>query len=509
MQEKQAQESQKVMVPINPTLIDTPTGSVMVWGFEHVSAKMLDVLKIMLSHDPFESVYHGVKSMVFRTDNYPKKGENPICASFSPDVCGIAINMDKTLERSLDRSMKHPETSLFASWWIEMLLNFGHELHHGVRWDTDGAKLHNKRKTLAEEDEEERAEKYANTLIIELAQEYDIEIPDIKEEVWFNNQISELFEGKNDSDKWGKSQKEMITEKIIWKHEPKNGPPVRISTFKDLICLISDGDTTAEEWNKPTIPLTPNTPTLDTQLNGKTITTNAAGEQGEVVQPVTPAVAAPNSATGIYVNEIEDYDIYEESEEYNDDENNRGYGQPITSVQPTFDKIPETPQAESQIDIATINKIAKGVYMKMYNFIFKNCGPLRNSDVGFSNPEAVLTTLLPLTPEESEIFVSMDHMDVNGRWCPGVSTANGLLGKVMKNTKLPCYEVTLNVNGAIHQRLFIPQNPNKRPNGVLTQRALETRAGDAIAYIIVKDDETNNKWGPYIINGEYRLPREK
>lgn len=520
-QEQQSAENQQVMVPIHPTALTTPTGLVMVWGFEHVSTKMLNVLKIMLSHDAFESVYHGIKSVVFRTDGYPKNGDKTICASFSPDVCGVAINLEKTLERAIDRSLDHPETSLFASWWIEMVLNFGHEIHHGVRWNTDRTKLHGNDKML--EEEEERAEKYCDEVIVELAQEYDIEMPSIEEEIWFNNQIIELFSGKDESDEWAKSQKEMITESIIWRHEPKDSAPVVINTFKDLVCLISDGDIASEEWSKPTIVLNPNTPTLDEQLNGKTVVINAAGEKGEVIQPSSaPITTAPvnnDFNSEMYMDEMEECSCDEGDDTYDE----QGTIQPPAPVQPAaqpaavtpatttvpFDSMPaqaaQTDQAVTH-DMATINRVAKDVYTKMCHFIFTHCGPLINSDVGFSNPEAVLTTPLQLTPEEATIFVSMDHMDINGRWCPGVSTKGGLLGKVMKNTKLPSYEVTLLVNGTTHKRLFIPQNPNRRKNGILTQRAQEARSGDTIAYIKNQDTDA---WGPYFINGEYKLPREK
>ena len=505
-------EKQQGVVAINPTAITTPTGLVMVWGFEHISTKMIDILKTMLSHDAFENIYHGIKSVVFRIDGYPKESGNSLCASFAPDTCGIAINMDKTLERAMERSMDHPETSLFASWWIEMLLNFGHEIHHGVRWNTDRRKLYNSQEML--EEEEDRAEKYCNSLLTDLAMNYDIEVPPIEEEIWFNNQINELFSGKDTSDEWAKSQKEMITEGIVWRQEPKDSAPIVISTFKELICLISDGNVASEEWTKETILLKPNAPTLDEQLNGKTVVMNAAGEQGEVIQPSSaPVTAAPvnnDFNSEMYPDEMEE--CYEE--EYDAYDDHYDAQPPAPAVQPAaakpattglpFDKIPEMHQPEQQQTLETVNRIAKQVYMKMYHFIFANCGPLKDSDIGFSNPDAVLATPIPLTEEEKSVFVSMDHHDINGRWCKDVSTANGLLGKVMKNTKLPSYEVKLCVNGTIHRRLFIPQNPNRRKNGILTQRALEARSGDTIAY--TKDQDTDT-WGPYIINEVYSLPR--
>lgn len=352
-------------------------------------------------------------------------------------------------------------------------------------------------------------------------------MPSIEEETWFNGQIIELLDGKDNSDEWAKSQKEMLTEQIVWRHEPNDSKPVVIYTFKDLICLISNGDIESEEWNKPTITPKPDNPTLDEQLNGKKATMNAEGKiDTPIAAPITEA-AHSNFAAGVFVDDQEDYSgTYEEGageygvEEYDDYEEVAQPAAPlvtaVAAAQPAVNTsnffnqasptVEEEPVQSDTIDLTEVNRIAKGVYMKMFDFIFKNCGPLKDSDVGFSNPEAVLVTPILLTEEEKSIFVSMNHLDINGRWCPDASTKNGLLGKVMKNTKLPCYEVTLNVNGTIHKRLFLPQNPNKRPNGVLTQRALEARAGNAIAYI---KDAVADTWGPYIINGEYKLPQAR
>lgn len=473
-------EVQKELAPAKvqiPAVINTPTGVVMVWGAELVSKTLLNVLEVMLSSDPYETVHHGIKSVVFRADGFPKKGDKQICASFSPDVCGISVNLEKTIERSIERSMDNPETSLLASWWIEMILNLGHELHHGVRWDTDKSKLDNDE--LLEE-EEENAEVYANVLLIELTMNYNIELPNIEEEVWFNNQIVELLNGKGD-DGWATSQKKMINEKIVWQHEPKDGDKVVLDTFKHLICLISDGNIESEEWTKDPINLT------------NTVNTATA--------PAAIEKQAPEVEEG--------YDFGDEEDDYDTLYQSASLVQPlpapVQSYQPAVQQQYQVPAAEEGMMTAEdIRRITENVYLKMYHHIFTHCGPLQNSDVGFSNPKAVLTIPLMLTEEEKRIFVSMNHNDVNMRWCPDVSTKNGVLGKVMKNTQLPSYELTLNINGTLHKRLFIPQNPNKRKGGTLTNRAQEARAGNAIAY--TKNSETD-AWGPWIINGVYHVPK--
>lgn len=480
-----------------PFLLKTPTGTIALWGHEYVSPKMLDVLKTILSHDAFDgAVYHGVKSVVFRIDGYPKEGEKEVCASFSPDTGGIAINMEKTLERAIDRSMGHPETSLLTSWWLEMLLNFGHEIHHSVRWSTDGDKLHNNEKELKEE--EERAEKYSKSLVEELVKEYNIEPSTLEEEHWFNDQINKLLNQKK-KDEWRASQKKMLAERIIWQCES-----VVLSTFKDFVCLLTNGDIESEEWNKPTVKS--NKPTLDEQLNGKNVIIDTTGATKSIAPVSVPDPVKPVPTTNFSNEDYEDmndFGVDENPEEY-------AYQQPVQPPpvvqQPTPQPVQPTQQPVQSQDVS---QIAKGVYMKMYNHIFTECGPLQNSDLGFSNPERVLSVPVPLTDEEKSIFVSMDHNDINGRWCPDVSTVNGILGKVMKNTKLPAYQMTLRVNNVIYKRLLLPQNPAKVVNGHRTQRAEEARAGNAIAYIINTGEGDSNKYGPYIINGEYKLPQTR
>lgn len=482
--------------PIDPIFINTPTGAAAIFGHEYISKKMLQVIGIVLSHDAFEITYHGVKSIIFRTDGYPKEGDKQICANFAPDVCGISINMEKTLEKAIERSLDHPATSLMTSWWIEMLLNFGHELHHAVRWDSERDKLSDNKEAQAKE--ETLAENYSNELITALVQQYDIEPPQIAEEIWFNSQIMELLSGK-ENDRWAKDQQDMLNHGYLWKHVPADGTEetILLQSFKDVICLIMDGDETSEEWNKETTSLPDGVKTLDEQLNGKKITTISSHHD----KPDDPVVPTQNPTIPVQQTYYQDDD----DRDYND------FTDPIAPTQqPVQQPQPQpvfTANTGLQHDAATVSKIAKQVYMKMYNFIFTNCGPIPNSDLGFSKPEAVCLTPIPLTDEERLIFVSMNHLDVNGRWCTDVPTTNGLFGKVMKNTKLPSYEVFLNVNGVTHKRLFIPQNPMKRNSaGQLTQRASEARAGSAIAYVIIPSDGTKTEYGPSIVNGEYKVP---
>jgi len=434
---------------------------------------MLEMMGVILSHDAYEElIYHGIKSIVFRTDGYPKEGEKSVCANFAPDTCGIAINMVETYERAKKRSIDNPETSIMASWWLEMLLNLGHELHHAVLWNTDREVLHNNEKLLNEE--ETFAEDYSIHLLTTMAKEIDIEPPVVTAEPWFNNQIGELL-SKEDS--WTLPQRNMLHNNCMWGHIPSDTSKevICLQTFREFVNLFTDKSVSENKQSVVTKTATPDPVHQTAEKESSSLPENRPQSDG--------------------------YD------QYND----------IYTISGNIDQTPpkqdypfpsQQPNIQPQQNMDSISRIAKQVYMKMYNHVFTNCGQQKDADVGFANPEAVCSMPIPLTDEESSMFVSMNHLDINGRWCTDVSTTKGLLGKIMKNTKLPSYEVLLNVNGEFHRRLFIPQNPAKRSaSGQLTQRASEARAGNAIAYIMNPDDDSINKWGPSIVNGEYKVPR--
>ena len=460
--------------PLNkPVGLGTPTGTVMIWGHEHVSKRMIEMIEVILSHDAFEKlVYHGIKSIVFRIDGYPKEGEKSVCANFAPDTCGIAINMVETYERAKKRSIDNPETSIMASWWLEMLLNLGHELHHAVLWNTDREVLHNNEKLLNEE--ETLAEEYSIHLLTTLAKEINIEPPVVTAEPWFNSQIGELL-SKEDS--WTLSQRNMLHNNCMWEHIPSDTSEevICLQTFCEFVNLFADKSVPENKQLVVTKTATPDPIQQTAEKESRPLPENSS--------------------------QSDEYD------QYND----------IYIISDTVDHSPpkqaclfpsQQLNTQPQQNVDSISRIAKQVYMKMYNHIFTNCVQQKEADVGFANPEAVCSMPIPLTDEENSMFVSMNHLDINGRWCTDVSTTKGLLGKIMKNTKLPSYEVILNVNGELHRRLFIPQNPAKRnASGQLTQRALEARAGNAIAYVMNPDDDSINKWGPSIVNGVYKTPR--
>lgn len=160
---------------------------------------------------------------------------------------------------------------------------------------------------------------------------------------------------------------------------------------------------------------------------------------------------------------------------------------------------------ETGIQPAEMGAIVQGIYMKISNHIFNNCGQLLESDLGFQNPEAV-TRPIPLTEREDLVIEKIDHMNENGRMCQGDQTNGALTGFIMKNAKLPAYRLHLNDNGVEKVRLVIPQNPAKTNKDGYTKTALQARRGNQIVYVIEGDQDITNSGGKKfllkIVNGK-------
>jgi hypothetical protein len=160
--------------------------------------------------------------------------------------------------------------------------------------------------------------------------------------------------------------------------------------------------------------------------------------------------------------------------------------------------VPAAIHAEATIPtgltMGQIGEICQKLYMKMYNHIFMNCEPLTNSDQGFGRPEGVASVAIQLDSLEKTVVVKCDCLDVNGRWCGGKSTADGILrGYVTKDAKLPVYKVVIYANGQQMIRMIIPQNPGKRNGGQLSKPALQARGGARIMYVMEGDDNATGK----------------
>jgi hypothetical protein len=275
-------------------------------------------------------------------------------------------------------------------------------------------------------------------------------------------------------------------------------------TFKGYIRLIDGGKESNPLWNK-VIPI--DAPTINSKPTYvKPVTEYKLDEQ--VYIPVVQS--APTQQV----------EYEEEYPQYNNNYDDEGVTyEPIQSSPPPVQPIPVQPPVVKQppaqqpvIKQTTIqhsplseNEIADiviDIYKRCNAFIFDNCEPLKDSDLAFENPKKVSSNGIPLTELERSIVIKMDCQDIEGRWCPTMSTVNGMLfGGVMKNTKLPYYKIFINMGAGVQKcRLLLPQNPaTMESNGNYKYTAKQARAGNEILYIkegdetIIKKNKETNK----------------
>ena len=92
-------------------------------------------------------------------------------------------------------------------------------------------------------------------------------------------------------------------------------------------------------------------------------------------------------------------------------------------------------------------------------------------------------------PGALNIFTHMDTVDAYGKYAKNQPTTMGIKGMLTKEN-LPKYTLFLNINGELHRRSLVAQNPNATDdNGQLKAWAREAKAGTKIMYVL--GDEKN------------------
>ncbi len=463
----------------DPVLIDTVWGSVAVFGHELVSKKDLIILGECLSLPEFtiKQADHRVRSVVFRSDNRPYSSTTgrPILANCSFDAGAICINLNETFRVAVSNARDNVSVSVVASYHRNMILSFLHEIHHLAMLDGTPDNV---------EEAENEAEDWAWARLVQLAQTVNIEPAHFAESSFLNKKLSVL----NSLDSWSHDQYNMMDNRVMYTIG-LNG----YFTFKGYIRLIAGGKESDPKWSK-TIP-TNSQDTVSKPVYVKPVPEYKLDEQVyiQVVQSApTPQV-----------------EYEEEYPQYNNNYDDEGVTyEPIqsspTPVQPPSQQpvVQQPPAQHSPLSENEIADIVIDIYKRCNAFIFDNCEPLKDSDLAFENPKKVSSNGIPLTELEQSIIIKMDCQDIEGRWCPTMSTVNGMLfGGVMKNTKLPYYKIFINMGAGVQKcRLLLPQNPaTMESNGNYKYTAKQARAGNEILYIkegdetIIKKNKETNK----------------
>ena len=292
--------AQEVLVK-DPVFINTDTGAVAVIGHELVSKKALLVLAHCLALPDLEadSGGHGVHLAVFRDDGLPvDRDGKPLLGNCSPDVGGIAINLDRIFEVACTEAGEDTGESLWACYWRNFVLTVLHEIHHlnflrGI--DLQDAKL--------VEEEEKLAEEWAVQQLYELAKNVDIEPGNYMEFAHFAVDAMTAITGgvtdEEDTD-FAAEQRWMLENNVMF-HLKEDGehPEFTIHTFKQFCQLMAKGDDDPE-WKKNTILAGGEEDSLESKIRAIDSTLNpATTDPTPAPNPMEGTVMADNVAASI------------------------------------------------------------------------------------------------------------------------------------------------------------------------------------------------------------------
>ena len=146
-----------------------------------------------------------------------------------------------------------------------------------------------------------------------------------------------------------------------------------------------------------------------------------------------------------------------------------------------------TPQPAKQIEPHSLTGeqqkvILQTVITRLFVHIYSKCGFTPGSDSGFTNAAGVTEPVyIGDIPGASDLFHSMDT--VEGKTLSEKRITDTIVGRVLPKSGLPGYHLYLNIRGMKAKRSFIPQNPNKMNNGVLSKWAELARAGHMIGML--------------------------
>jgi hypothetical protein len=143
-----------------------------------------------------------------------------------------------------------------------------------------------------------------------------------------------------------------------------------------------------------------------------------------------------------------------------------------------------------------ITQALQTIYQRLYHHIFTKCGRQLNSDVGFANPQAVLTAVqigdVIQRFGAENLVMEFDTLNATGQY--STEKVSGYIrGTIMKKTQLPAYDLFLNIGTRRIARRLVPQNPAKMKNNAYTPSAQEARIGHAVMWIIDRDAPQGGK----------------
>ncbi len=228
-------------------------------------------------------------------------------------------------------------------------------------------------------------------------------------------------------------------------------------------------DTTIQETEQ-TQPTQPIVDTVPVETYNAGMPVHPAMPQGmEAVMAMMAQMAANNALVP---------SVGDEYPEYQEDP----YQEPV--VQTPVLPVPVLPAAQPDNMAKTIETVFRTIF---WHVISK--GGFTHEGT-YNNPGVVMEPVsIAHIPGASQIFTHMDTLDAHGKFVGNQPITMGITGMVAKGN-LPKYTLFLRINGELHRRTLLAQNPNSTDdNGQLKTWAREARAGAKIMFIL--GDEKN------------------
>jgi hypothetical protein len=470
-----------------PQAIETKWAMVVLYGSNLVSNIVCKAFASVLSVPAFNDANHGVKTICVVDDKRIRneKGE-AVAAECYPLGGTVVISLEKCLENAVSKLIEFPFCSVFALYYLELMVSLAHEAYHCM--------LRVEGPREADADEEDEAAEFSLGTALEAAKLFSIEPPAWVDEPYFAATAMGMVEELGDEE-LNTRQQAMLDKRQFMMLAEADGvsEPFTAHTFRQFMHFQDETATMDDEaWLKTpadedTAPLvtkaaettTPTAPPADyvatvDELRQKIedLSKIFGGKTTPVSGPITPP---EDTVVGeVYEYDGDDSEPAEYVEEVYDEPSDVGEGwgeqtQPAAIVHPVQD-----------LTVDRINEIVLGIFQRVYDHMF---GYLFKGNTMLEDPSRVCQFPIQLTDEEKLVVIKMDCQDANGRWCPRANTTNGLLGGVFNQAKIPYYKLYINFQGTEMIRLLVPQNPNKVVNGQLTKTALLARQGNRIMYV--------------------------
>lgn len=483
----------------------TTNGDVVFINTELVTPKTIDIMVQSLNDAAFEKEGHGIYSVIFRNDGYPRVNPNTITTwMFFPDskcaVCNLTDCIKSTFDTTQNKETEFgANLSVFGGVWKNILCGFFHESHHANSFLYEREELDENEE--ARKIEEDKATEFGREMLFTMAKEFDTEM-ELSEVIAENindmlNEDIELIDSDKESPEhlknWATYQKHMRDNNGYFFDPAETDSDEEhylVQSFKEFCHFCSGAELDDAEWNVNVNP----TKAVEVEAKIESVQINANGEIGIPFEeddgmPFDPDPIVTPGLEG--VTQIIAQNSFTELPPTTDPiANNQQVQTPVApgNVAPTTPLMMD----EKLYDSLTLNgkefqTTIKSLYLKIFNHIFKTCGYNPSMNPFFGQPNKIADQI-PLTQTENMIAKEMTCYNTQGQLSIGTIINGWISGRFIDNAKtLPGFELNLTTPDGIKiTRKFIPQNPWKKRQGTdqYSMTALEAQQGAQIMWIV-------------------------